>query len=282
MTKPDTPREKDDYFCNGKPIHRQSYCAFLDILGFSAKINESYKNNTENELLRDFHDILSKMINELKEQAEDSMFYFKSFTDNVVLAHPKFSDDMEAEFGFIISPIMEYQFQMALKGFFIRGGLALGPLFMDEDSVYGSALLKAHEIESSIAINPSVVLCENTVSLVKKHMEYYFCENAPQSRDILKDNKGHYFLNYLTECLIDNGNENSLDITSLKRHKNQIEDALRENENTQKVFSKFVWLALYHNYFCEQVSGYPNYLDSLKISSTLTNNIFFEKISKSE
>jgi hypothetical protein len=90
----------------------------------------SYKENDGDALLQDFHSILNKSIERFKETTNDSMLYFKSFTDNVLLAHPRFSKDMEAEFGFILWSILEYQFEMALKGFFIRGGLSVGPLFV--------------------------------------------------------------------------------------------------------------------------------------------------------
>lgn len=32
------PSRKDDYFEAGQPVHRTSYCAFLDVLGFSERI----------------------------------------------------------------------------------------------------------------------------------------------------------------------------------------------------------------------------------------------------
>ena len=61
---------------------------------------------------------------------------------------------------------------MALKGFFIRG-VAVDQLFMDGNSVYGMALLTAHDLESKVAVNPIVVLCDNTMKLVDKHIGYY-------------------------------------------------------------------------------------------------------------
>lgn len=118
-------KQKSDYFSAGKPTHRLSYCAFLDVLGFSERIRASYSDGSEDLLLQTFHDILAKSVAQFNESANDSMLYFKSFTDNVVLAHPQASDDMESEFGFILWLISEYQFQMALNGFFIRGGLAV-------------------------------------------------------------------------------------------------------------------------------------------------------------
>jgi len=209
------------------------------------------------------------------------MLYFKSFTDNVVLAHPRFSDDMESEFGFILWAINEYQFQMALDGFFIRGGLAVDQLFMDENSVYGAALLEAYRLESKVATNPIVVLCDNTMKLVDKHLLYYFDEIAPQQKDVLKGPDGRYFLNYLTECIIEGDDQEYLDAKLLRRHKKQIESALESYAAIPTIFSKFTWLAAYHNYFCDMVSSYPEYEDSLKVSATLTATQF-QRLTKKE
>lgn len=270
---------KSDYFLAGKPVHRLSYCAFLDVLGFSGRLRTSYKDGSADTLLESFHQILAKSIAQLKENTDDSMLYFKSFTDNVVLAHPRFSDDMESEFGFIMWAINEYQFQMALKGFFIRGGLAVDQLFIDENSVYGAALLEAYGLESTVAVNPVVVLCDNTMKLVDKHVGYYFGEIAPQLRDVLKGPDGRYFLNYLTECIIEGDDFESLDAKSLRLHKKQIESALKTYAAVPSVFSKFAWLAAYHNYFCDTVSRYPEYKASLKVSVTLTS-IQFQQLAK--
>jgi hypothetical protein len=271
--------KKTDYFSAGKPVHRLSYCAFLDVLGFSERIRTSYKDGTANTLLESFHKILAKSIAQLKKDTDESMLYFKSFTDNVVLAHPRFSDDMESEFGFILWLIREYQFQMALKGFFIRGGVAVDQLFMDENSVYGMALLTAHDLESKVAVNPIVVLCDNTMKLVDKHIGYYSGDAAPQVRDVLKGPDGRYFLNYLAECIIEGNDREFLDAESLRRHKKQVESALETYASIPAVFSKFAWLAAYHNYFCDTVSGYPEYNEAMKVSATVCA-MQFQRITK--
>jgi len=263
--------KNSDYFSSfGEPVHRQSYCAFLDVLGFSDKIRASYKDdNSANTLLKDFHQILTKRLAWFKRRSGESMLYFKSFSDNVLLAWPQSSDDMEAEFVYIMWSINNYQFQMALKGFFIRGGLAADLLFVDENCVYGMALLEAYHLESEVAVNPVVVLCDKSMKLVDEHIRFYVGEPAPQLNHVLKGPDGRYFLNYLTECIDDDDGEQSLDTESLRQHKIQIESALKTYAEKPKVFSKYVWLAAYHNYFCDMVSRYPGYEDSLKVAATL-------------
>lgn len=265
-----TQHAKDDYITNGKAIHRLSYCAFLDVLGFSARIRASYKDKTANKLLRQFHAIFKRRMSQLKSDAHGSLLYFKSFSDNVLLAHPRFSHDMESEFGFILWSISEYQLEMTLQGFFIRGGLSVGNLFVDDNSVYGEALIDAYELESTVAVNPIVVLCNNTMKLVDQHLGYYsHTWLAPQVRAVLVNADGRYFINYLSECILDTDGGRELDASSLRQHKKQIEHALSLYATQPAVFAKFSWLSAYHNYFCESVSAYPGYSDMLRIDNTL-------------
>ena len=258
----------NDYYENSLPVHKLSYCAFLDILGFSANISESYKNETSNQLLGIFHSIFSEQVEKIKKEREDSLLYFKSFSDNVLLAVPQFSYDMESEFGSILWPIKEYQFAMALRGYFIRGGLSVGPLFIDDNHVYGGALIEAYKLESKIAVNPMVVLCDNTMELVDHHMTYYSKDWAPQLDAVLVNHDGRYFINYLSECVYETFNGYELDTSSLETHRDKITEALLKHSNNPQVFSKYVWLSTYHNYFCESVSEFPNYSKELKVDTT--------------
>lgn len=259
-----------DFFENGKPVHRLSYCAFLDLLGFSARTKASYKNQTGDQLLQEFHEIFSNQVVRMKEEAEESLLYFKSFSDNVLLAHPSCSDDMESEFGFILWSIQEYQFAMALKGFFIRGGLSVGQLFVDDDNVYGEALINAYELESKVAINPMVVLCDSTMKLVDHHLTYYHGELAPQLDAVLVNSDGRYFISYLSECVRETGQGYDLDIESLAIHRDRINKSLSEYSDKESVLSKFRWLSDYHNYFCDSVSNFQNYSDDLKVSDSFS------------
>ena len=217
---------KDDYIRAGQPVHKLSYCAFLDVLGFSARIEQSFKDGLGDVLLQEFHGILAKQIATLREDTNDSLLYFKSFTDNIILAHPQISDDLESEFGFILWSMSRYQFDMAQRGFFIRGGLSIGPLFVDDNSVYGPALLDAYKLESKVAVNPIVILSDDVMALVLHHCTYYMDEDAPQHRAVLVNPDGRFFINYLDECFLESSESEEVHWPSLETHKAQIEAAL--------------------------------------------------------
>lgn len=258
-------RKKEHYFKNGLPVHRTSFCAFLDVLGFSQRMKKSYTNGSANSLLQQYHQIFSSRQEHFQTERLDPYFYFKSFSDNVLWAYPRYSDDMEMEFASLMWSLSTYQFQMALAGFFIRGGFAVGPLFIDDTTVYGDALLEAYRLENEVAVNPLVVLSELTCKLVDKHLKYYREGSAPQMLHVLINGEGQYFINYLYESMIELDEGYELDAASLEKHRDQVKSALHQNENDPKVLRKFHWLAAYHNYFCDSISSMPEYYEDLKI-----------------
>lgn len=114
-----------------------------------------------------------------------------------------------------------------------------------------------------------VILGQTAKELVDQHITYYADESAPQLQDILVNNDGHYFINYLSKCIIDGFEERVLNINFLETHRDRINEALIKNADDPKVFSKFIWLASYHNYFCDSVIDHNNYSDKLKVDNDL-------------
>jgi hypothetical protein len=100
----------------------------------------------------------------------------KASTDNVVLGHP-IKRGGELEFGHLISDVALLQIGFAYEGFFVRGGLAVGDLYMDEDIVLDMGLLDAYEAEQT-AVWPRVTLAESAVQLVRQYLEYYPSERS--------------------------------------------------------------------------------------------------------
>ncbi len=136
-----------------KPELAMSYCAFLDILGFTKKIQDSFKNGTHDYVFDQFYRSVVKKIENIRKEHEDKYFiHIKTFTDNIVLGTPIYQGDGESEWGFLLPAIIDYQLSMALDGFFVRGGLAEGLLYMDESTVYGEALLDAYELENKKSV----------------------------------------------------------------------------------------------------------------------------------
>ncbi|AIY80161.1 hypothetical protein FDC58_04505 [Clostridium botulinum] len=239
-------------------------CA-IDILGFSQMIVNSCSEGYGNKLLKE----ISYLINKNKQciiPNKYSQGKIKIYTDNMIVGYP-INDDGEEELDEILDNVSEYQFNLSLEGLFVRGGVSVGEFYINEDIVFGPALLDAHNTESELACYPRIVLDYKTVNRLQKYINYY--DVAPQQNKILIDSDGQWFLNYLntifkyyTEC--DNEYEfEKVQIELLLRHKVKIEEMLELHKKDIIVWDKYVWTANYHNYFCDL--NFPNE-KQLKIS----------------
>src|SRR5438128_192013 len=62
------------------------------------------------------------------------LYAVKVFTDNIVIGHPV-HEDAESELGHIFEQLASFQLEMATAGFFVRGGVSIGQLYMDKNIV---------------------------------------------------------------------------------------------------------------------------------------------------
>jgi hypothetical protein len=263
--------KRQAYFENGKPTQSLSYCAFLDILGFRERILAGERSGGSDELFQRFHSILENRLKALSAECRETHMEMKSFSDNVLIASPAISPDMEFEFALIMWSLRAYQLEMALEGLFVRGGLSVGKLFVGPDNVYGKALIDAYELESKVSVYPIVTLSDEAMLCVNEHLKYYAGDFAPQLRDVLVTSEGRYFINYLRECIIEGDEEESLDVKKLVTHRTRIEEALKESQGNDRVHAKYSWLACYHNYFCESVKQLRGYKKSMLVGGAAEN-----------
>ncbi|MGE0114516.1 MAG: hypothetical protein AB7T07_06495 [Steroidobacteraceae bacterium] len=251
---------RNPYHVEGEaPTLRLSVLAFLDILGYSDMIEQAQARGNHQEILRSLYSALIEgrrclededMSAELREFMRKDFYALKAFTDNIVISWPVHSD-AESEFGSAFFKLGSFQFQMVLNGFFIRGSISVDNAYVDEIAVFGSALLEAHHGESALARDPRIILTPSAVAATKQHLMYYSNpRSAPHVRDVLRDSDGQWFLNYL-ECVLWAENEQGPFYEEFLRHKAAVETKLAEFKGKPSVWSKYAWVARYHNYFCD-------------------------------
>jgi hypothetical protein len=258
-------QSRNPYVKEGEgPQLKKSVVAFMDILGYREMAENAASAGTEPELLRRLHSTLEYGQKFLKGDLtppkvglKDS-YAVKAFTDNIVIGWPVRTDG-ESELGFTFFNLSFFQFSLTLAGFFIRGGVSIGPLYMDDIAVFGTGLNEAYDTESRLARDPRIVLASSTEEAVKTHMRHYAEPNySPQNRDLYRDSDGKVFLNYLDSVLIAEA-ENGPFYDELLEHKGVVERALSDHKDNPPIWSKYAWVANYHNFFCEQ---YPSYFNS--------------------
>jgi hypothetical protein len=249
---------------DGKPKFRMSYCVFMDILGFRKITIDSFEEGDYQVLFDNFYRVISTEVQNLNTYAYDEKFRppwsVKVFTDNIVLGYPVFSVDDDIEFSNIVAAVAGYQLAMALEGFFIRGGLAVGDLFMDDITVYGPALLEAYYLESVSARDPRIVLSSRVYEAVRNYANLYpEPHKSPHNRNVLIDPDGQAYINYLEGLIYEEDNNEIVDWVGAETHKLKIERGLKAYYSDSCIWPKYYWLANYHNYFCEKYSSYKGY-----------------------
>lgn len=248
---------------NEPPTLRPSVLVFMDILGYSAFIKQAHERGNQSDALKAIHQALSsgrrwidaeEMRAQVSEPNKRDPYALKAFTDNIVIGWP-IHDDAEHELGNTIDMLSGFQMQLTLDGFFVRGAISIGECYVDEVAVFGDALLDAHYGESKTARDPRVILTDTAVSAAKQHLEYYPDRyHSPYTRLLLRDADDQWFVNYL-QCVLINEEEYGAYNQPLLQHKAVVEGMLALHKKNPPIWSKFAWVAAYHNFFCE---SYPH------------------------
>lgn len=267
--------DKNPYITeDGRPELKRSVVAFVDILGYQELIREAHCNWTSQSLLERLHKSLSEASRRLNGLDENGNSYLpqdmwhhknrykiRTFTDNIVIGYP-IHDDAETELDAIFSQLAVFQLVMANHGFFIRGAIAIGDLYIDNLTVFGQGLLDAYDGESKHARDPRVVLTKSAADAVMQHVGCYANPSySTQARDLFKDADGQLFLNYLESILIAE-DENGPFFDILENHKSSVEAKLQLYRDQPAYWAKYAWSAHYHNFFCDQ---YRYFTDEHKI-----------------
>ena len=238
---------------SGKPVLRQSVTGFIDVMGFSHLI-DSAATLDESQLLLEK---ITRAISDARSTARQSFLLsamndpgrwaVRFFSDNLVFGVPLEHSDVTCQQAawFGIHCVQAYQLQMALSGFFVRGGLTSGPISLTDEIIFGSALLDCYRLESRASIVPRVILDRSLVQLVAETKSSE-PELPGDVRDWLcRDIDGWWFVNYLQAAVSPEG----LDWSMIARHKESVLESLA-SVTGHDVLPKFGWACRYHNLFC--------------------------------
>ena len=249
---------KNPYKKNTKNVKLlPSFVYYADILGYSTMSRTAINKGKGNRFLKRLRDSLSSAYKRVKSHSEkyDISFYsVKVFTDNIVIGYPLLNPDFnygEPELGDMFSISAEFQAGLTAEGFLIRGGIAYGNHFMDDDIVFGEALLQAIEQDKNGGA-PRITLAKSARNIVEKQLSFYAHKShSPQNEDLLEDADGKIFLNYLNIAFIAFP-EGRISFKLLEMHRDTIVQGLEKYKGDSGIRAKYLWSASYHNYIVEE------------------------------
>lgn len=183
-----------------------SFVCYADILGFNQLSRNAIESGNGLQFLHRLRQALSCAYDRIRDSSsgpgEDSYYAVKVFTDNIVVGYPlrRDYDYGEPELGDIFRIFSNFQLALAMEGFFVRGGIAYGEHYMDDDIVFGNAFLQA--VAQDVKGGPPFIsLAPSAKEIVRLHLGFYNkLINAPHYEDLLENADGTIFINYLNEA----------------------------------------------------------------------------------
>lgn len=253
---------------SGRPRLRESVTGFLDVLGFSNSVLSAAEEGQSQQCLdrvaTALDDSRAAVRNSipLPPNAESGGWAIKVFSDNLLIGNPCDQPGNTATATmFVLRCVQHYQLQMSLGGFFVRGGLTIGPLCVTDDIIFGKALIESYQLESKSAIVPRVVLTEPVFAAAMSHIRSDAGGSSQGDRELLcRDIDGWWFVNYLHAAVGPQG----VDWKKVELHKASVMESLSRSAR-HDVLPKFGWVSRYHNIFCYWHRDDPGYSDQFRI-----------------
>lgn len=234
---------------------------YLDILGYKNLILGCKSKAGENVYLQKIYSLMATLSDHIErrnaivdERCDKrfplnlSRFKYCLFSDNILFFAP-YEDETDADNLYLnmLYGLSEFMIQYERDDLFFRGAITKGELYFDEKAhfVFGSGLIRAHEMESRSAIYPRIVIDDSF-------------NPSPIFAGIVKDEYGVWYFDYLLLgysllCGKD-GNENIAYFSQcLAYHQRTIIEALEKYRYSLRIWKKYKWLAIYHNGFCKRM-----------------------------
>lgn len=244
------------------PNYEIRYCAFIDILGFRELVRE-IRNSSEAAVLRDVMRKIHAPVGASSVSWEID-FRAQSISDAVAVS----TVAMEPGLVRIMSAIEELALDLLREGYFIRGALVKGHLYHDASMVFGEALVRAYDLETTVARYPRVVVAKEVMDDINELSRGLF-EDVPNRvmPYIRQSDDGPYFVHVLrtvaervSQMHVNNLNKPPKEqerLEDYERMQDMVQKRLDEAVYQPRHFEKVQWFALYWRKFVPfGVSGF--------------------------
>jgi hypothetical protein len=214
---------------SGRPLLVRCAVLFVDLLG----VREMNMSQGAAGHLVALHSAVSLMHRTFV--GELSRYRSAFFSDTLVVAAPIVRETDDAtEVGNLMRHARWLQNDLVAEGFFVRGGLTLGSLHLDEHVLFGPALVEAYELESNVAVHPRIVLSRAAAQTQRR---------TADGSTLMCDDGGQTFIDYLGAVAVEPDDP----IAALQSHRDTVVDRLHGSRPHKRRWEKYRWLGEYHN-----------------------------------
>ena len=228
---------------NSSLKYEDRYVAFVDILGFKNLV----KNSVER--LGVFTQIMEalKTIHGEKEINDSNLDYIRcraygrevtTFSDSIVISYS--AENKLA--GYYLAYDLSYiTLKLLSQGISIRGGASLEKLVHTEKYCFGSAMNKAYEIESKIAVYPRIVIDNGYYEAMMLAANGDEEVGEDIKNFVSRDNDGMWYINFAQALMWDIGEYEPYFEDCISA----VEKQIAEHNDDLYVRSKYEWLKRY-------------------------------------
>jgi hypothetical protein len=173
------------------PNYEDRFCAFIDILGFRTLV-KGLHNASDAAMLRDVMRKIHAPANG-PTMSWDVDFRAQSISDAIAIS------TMPLGLYDLLEAIEKLAIDLLREGYFIRGALVRGHLYHDASMVFGDALVRAYELEQTIARYPRVIISKEVMQNIESQRGGLFFAELNQRFDpfIQQADDGPYYVHVL-------------------------------------------------------------------------------------
>jgi hypothetical protein len=220
-------------------IYPERFCAFIDILGFRVLVARLAKNTGAVESLREIlKEVHSPQIPGVADPVSVG-YRTQSISDAVAISTLPTPEGLLMLFGVL----NHLTFSLLQEGYFVRGAIVRGRLYHDDAMIFGDALIRAYDLETTVAKYPRIVVHSHVIAGLPTGVLGDSCKGNVHASD-----DGPFYLNVLSrtnhDLLI------SKDQVMFERYreiKEKLHKRYREAIDNPAHFEKLKWFVAYWN-----------------------------------
>ena len=238
--------------------YQERAVAFIDVLGFADLVLESDKGKKARDKAR----------NKVSKLVSADKFLIQFVRKFLTFAETAFFSDsfvlsMQSPESRLFNLVRETGYlcrYLLLQGFLCRGAITTGSLYHQGQFVAGPALVKAYQLEQSVAVYPRIILDNASIKIWRHNFRLIKGQGPanPQHEALVKrDRDGQHFLDIFHDRWPDFLQQTdfvpSKDVVPmdpaefLEQAAKQIKAGLAKTRKKPRVRSKYEWLATEHD-----------------------------------
>jgi len=234
--------------------YRPAVVTFLDILGFRERVTASRDAAA-------IHRILSRLrsfadVGDLEEadfgEAGHEVTRSIAFSDSVVRIRFYDTDYPSGALYHEVLSLLHVQGEMMADDVLVRGGVTVGPVYLEGDMAFGPGFNRAYDLESQFANVPRIVIGPEAFAALREEPGLVAVDHTPDEdiayiRRLLKrGDDGFWFIDYL-QAMRTELDHPEIHPSLVAQHRAMIITGAEAAPAHSRVLQKYLWLAHYLN-----------------------------------